>query len=65
MSAFQIAHLDNDQAKKIHELESELDVCILALEPGLDIAQLNEEQLRKVKQVESETGVTLVVYKKC
>ena len=65
MSAFKIAHLENDQSNKIQDLENELDVCVIALEPGLEIAQLNEEQLVRVKQVEKEIEVTLVVYSKC
>jgi hypothetical protein len=65
MSAFKIAHLENDQSNKIQDLENELDVCVIALEPGLEIAQLNEEQLARVKQVEKEIEVTLVVYSKC
>ena len=65
MAALKIAHLEKSQSRKIHDLESELDVCVIALEPGLEIAQLNDEQLSRVQQVESELGVTLVVYTKC
>jgi hypothetical protein len=65
MSAFKIAHLDHDQSNKIHDLERELDVCVIALEPGIQFAELNEGQLSRVKQVEKDTGVTLVVYAKC
>lgn len=65
MSLYQIAHLDNDQLHQIYTLEEELDLCVIAMEPGLELAQLNDEQLAKVQQVENELGVTLIVYKKC
>ena len=65
MSAFKIAHLQENQSQKIQELEKELGVCIIALEPGLEIARLTEAQLARVQQVEGEIDVTLVVYTKC
>lgn len=65
MTAYQIAHLENDQSTRIHDLEEELDVCVLALEPGLELAELDASQLARVKEVEQQTGVTLVVYARC
>ena len=65
MSLYQIARLDNDQLHRIYRLEEELDLCVIAMEPGLELAQLNDEQLAKVQQAENEMGVTLIVYKSC
>ena len=65
MSAYKIAHLSPAQAEMIQELEKELDVCALAMEPGLELADLDPEALEKVKEVEEELGVQLIVYKEC
>ena len=65
MAAYKIAHLKDDQAEKIQELERELDVCALAMEPGLELAQLAESQLAKVRKLEKELGCTLVIYREC
>ena len=65
MSAYKIAHLQPEQAEKIQALEKELDVCALAMEPGLELAELDQQALEKVKEVEEELGVQLIVYAKC
>lgn len=63
--AYKIANLAADQARLIEELEKDLDVCAVALEPGLEMAQLNEEELEKVRALEQKLNVRLVVYKEC
>lgn len=63
--AYKIAHLRKEQAVQIQALEEELEVCIIALEPGLEMAELNEDQLQKVKALEEKLGARLVVYKEC
>lgn len=65
MAAFRIAHLEADQVEVITDLETEMDLCLIALEPGLEVAQLNEEQLTRVRGVEKELGVTLIAYREC
>jgi len=65
MAAYKIAHISAESAQKIQELEKELDVCALAMEPGLELAELSPEALVKVKELEKELGVNLVVYREC
>ena len=65
MAAYKIAHISAEEAQKIQELEKELDVCALAMEPGLELAELSEEDLKKVRKLETEMGVNLVVYREC
>ena len=54
MAAYKIAHISVEQAQKIQELEKELDICALAMEPGLELAELTKEDLVKVRKLESE-----------
>lgn len=63
--AYKIAHLRKEQADLIQELEEELEVCIIALEPGLEMAELDADDLVKVKGLEEKLGARLVVYKEC
>ncbi len=65
MAAYKIAQISVEQAQKIQELEKELDICALAMEPGLEMAELTEEDLVKVRKLESELGVNLIVYREC
>lgn len=65
MAAYKIAHISAEQAQKIQDLERELDVCALAMEPGLELAELSEEALEKVRALENELGVHLIVYREC
>jgi len=65
MAAYRIANLDDDQTGKILDLEKALDVCAIALEPGLELADLEQDQLAAVKKLEEELGVTLIVYQEC
>ena len=65
MAAYKIAHINAEAAQLIQELERELDVCALALEPGLELADLSAAELEKVKELEAELDVQLVVYREC
>jgi hypothetical protein len=65
MAAYKIARLAQDQADLIQGLEKDLDVCMIAMEPGLEIAELEENDLKKVKDLEQKLGVTLIVYRSC
>lgn len=58
-----IATLSEDSAAKLKELESEMDVQIMAFEPGTQLAELTKQQLNRIKSLEDELGVTLLVYK--
>ncbi|MBS3753539.1 MAG: hypothetical protein KGY46_09160 [Anaerolineales bacterium] len=59
-----IAHLGEDDVKRLKAVEKEMGVHIMAFESGLDIADLSEEQIDRVQNLEEELGVTLVVYQK-
>ena len=65
MAAYKIAYISAEQAQRIQELERELGVCALAMEPGLELAELSEEDLAKVRKLEKEMGVNLIVYREC
>ncbi len=57
-----IAHLDGDSVKKINAFEADMDVHIMAFEPGFKLAELSSGQLDKVRALENELGVVLLVY---
>ena len=57
-----IAKLDDGSVGKIREMEKEMGVHIMALEPGVKFIALAPEQLAKVEALEKELGVMLLVY---
>ena len=57
-----IAKLDQEGVSKIREMEKEMGVHIMALEPGVRFISLAPEQLTKVEALEKELGVILLVY---
>ena len=57
-----IAKLDDDNVGKIREMEKEMGVHIMALEPGVKFIALAPEQLAKVEALEKALGVMLLVY---
>jgi hypothetical protein len=65
MTAYMIAHLSVEESDMIQDLERELKVCALAVEPGLELAELSEEELARVREVEEELGVNLIIYSEC
>jgi len=58
-----IAELDGPQLSEVRELEKELDVCLVALEPKYRLADLAEEQIRQIQSKEAELGVVLLAYR--
>ena len=58
-----IATLSEEGAAKLKELESEMDVQIMAFESGSQLAELTKQQLNRIKSLEDELGMTLLVYK--
>ena len=57
-----IAKLVQGSVGKIREMEKEMGVHIMALEPGVKFITLAPEQLAKVEALEKELGVLLLVY---
>jgi hypothetical protein len=57
-----IAKLEADSVGKIREMEKEMGVHIMALEPGVKFTMLTPEQLAEVEALEKELGVILLVY---
>jgi hypothetical protein len=65
MAAYKIARLAQDQAELVQDLEKDLEVCMIAVEPGLELAELEEGELKKIKNLEKKLGATLIVYRTC
>lgn len=61
-SQMNIAQLDKVRQKRIHELERELGVRVVALKPETQLVQLTEEQALRLQFMERELGATLVAY---
>ena len=57
-----VAKLDDGSVGKIREMEKEMGVHIMALEPGVKFIALAPDQLAKVEALEKELGVMLLVY---
>ncbi len=58
-----VAQLDQARLEKVHALEKELGVWVVALEPEVQLADLSMEQMKKVQVKEKELGVVLLAYK--
>lgn len=56
------AALDDDQLKRIQELEASLGKAVVAVSPKPDYAALTSEQVTALKAAEKELGVTMVAY---
>jgi hypothetical protein len=57
-----LAELDQEGVGKIGDMEQEMGVHIMALEPGVKFTALAPEQLTEVEALEKELGVILLVY---
>ena len=57
-----IAHLNEQAAAKIRELEEATNKHIMAFEEGLRFATLTDDELEKIQTLEKELGVLLIVY---
>ena len=60
MVAHKIAHPSHDASQKIQDLEADPDVCVIALEAGLEVAHRREGQVTRVQHLERKLGATLV-----
>lgn len=59
-----VARLDQSQAAKVQELETQLGTPLIAVEPNCHWTDLNDEQLSRLRQAEDEIGVVLLAYKR-
>jgi hypothetical protein len=57
-----VAELDPARLEKVQELEEELGVYVVALEPKFALADLAPEQLARLEAAEKELGVVLLAY---
>ncbi|MDJ0752532.1 MAG: hypothetical protein QNJ45_03365 [Ardenticatenaceae bacterium] len=57
-----IAHLNEQSAAKIQDLEKTTGKHIMAFEEGLRFATLSDEEVNKIQVLEKELGVILIVY---
>ncbi len=60
---YKISDISEEIVGKVKALESEMDVHIMAIEPGLEYAELSDEQIHKIQALEGESSKTLLVYK--
>ena len=59
-----LAKLDEEQLKRVRQMEEQLGVNVLAYTQPIVPAALSEEQLAKLKTLEAELGLCLVAYRK-
>jgi len=59
----QIATVDEDTIEKIKDLEKDMGLCILALEPKYPLAPLSPEQMGRIQKLEQELDIVLLAYK--
>ena len=57
-----IAQLDEERLAKVHALENELGVLLVAYDQEPQLADLTEEQLGRLQAVEKEIGVYLLAF---
>ena len=57
-----VAQLDEREFQRLRELETELGVTLVALEPDPAFAELSAEQLQKLKTAERELKTVLIAY---
>ena len=62
MANFHPAQLDDATLANVQQLESELGVTLVAIEPDPAPAALSDEQLQRIKDLEKKTGKVLVAY---
>ena len=56
------ANLDQTALENVQQLESELGVVLVAIEPDPQPATLNDDQLERIRTLEQQTGKTLLAY---
>jgi hypothetical protein len=57
-----IAQLDESRLKQVRDLEKELGLWVVALEPAVRLADLSGEQLQRLQAKEKELDVVLLAY---
>ena len=57
------AHLNPTDLNQVQQLETELGLPVVAVEPDREYAQLDQEQLRKLQDMERRLGTVLLAYK--
>jgi len=56
------AQLDQALLKNVQQLESELGVVLVAIEPDPQPATLSDDQLQRIRSLEQQTGKVLLAY---
>ncbi|MBN1284593.1 MAG: hypothetical protein JXB47_04275 [Anaerolineae bacterium] len=56
------ATLDKARLEKLHALEEEMGLLLVAYEQKPQLADLSNAQLKKLQEAEKELGVVLVAY---
>ena len=59
---YHTASLDQRSLADLQQLEQELGIVLVAVEPDPAPAQLNEEALKRLQALEQQTGKVLVAY---
>ena len=62
LAHYHSAHLDQAELENVQQLESELGVVLVAIEPDPQPAKLNDDQLERIRTLEQKTGKTLLAY---
>jgi len=57
-----VAQLSESKLAQLKELESEMGVCLVALEEEFSLARLSPEQVERLQDAERDLGVVLVAY---
>lgn len=62
MANYHPAQLDDATLAHVKQLESELGVTLVAIEPDPAPASLSDDQLQRIQALEQKTGKVLVAY---
>jgi hypothetical protein len=62
LANYHSAELDQADLKNVQQLESELGVVLVAIEPDPQPASLSNEQLHRIRTLEQQTGKVLLAY---
>lgn len=62
LANYHSAQLDREVLQNVQQLESELGVVLVAIEPDPQPATLSDEQLHRIRSLEQQTGKVLLAY---
>lgn len=62
LANYHSAQLDQAVLKNVQQLENELGVVLVAIEPDPQPASLSEAQLHRIRTLEQQTGKVLLAY---